>query len=81
MWLEHLLLVSMPQHESGAWSWEALRRGPPCRNLDIADGCARYRDLLVDQSTFSSMTLEELLDAKVLPGRTTAALRSRYLPS
>jgi hypothetical protein len=35
----------------------------------------------VDQSTFSSVTLEELLDADALPAATTAALRDRYLPS
>jgi hypothetical protein len=81
MWLEHLLLLSMPQHESGSWGWGRFVVVHPAGNLDIADGCARYRDLLVDRSSFSSMTLEELLDAKVLPGRTTAALRSRYLPS
>ena len=52
----------------------------PAGNPDIADACARYRDLLADQSTFSSVTLEELLDAEALPARTTAALRHRYLP-
>jgi hypothetical protein len=36
--------------------------------------------LLVDTSTFASVTLEELLDAEVLPKQTTAALRRRYLP-
>ena len=81
MWLEHLLLLSMPQHESGAWGWGRFVVVHPAGNSDIAGGCARYRDLLVDQSTFSSVTLEELLDAKVLPGRTTTALRGRYLPS
>ena len=35
---------------------------------------------LVDQSTFSSMTLEELLEADALPPRAAAALRERYLP-
>jgi hypothetical protein len=58
----------------------AVDRGSRFRlDSDIADGCARYRDLLVDQSTFSSVTLEELLDADVLPGRTITAMRSRYL--
>jgi hypothetical protein len=45
----------------------------------MADLCARYGDLLADHATFSSLTLEELLDAKALPSRTTAALRLRYL--
>ena len=70
----------MPQHASGSWGWGRFVVVHPAGNLDVADGCARYRDLLVDQSTFSSVTLEELLGANALPGRTTAALSSRYLP-
>lgn len=34
--------------------------------------------LLVDQSTFSSMTLEALLGARALPAATVALLRERY---
>ena len=79
MWLEHLLLLSMLQHVGGEWSWGRYVVVHPARNSRVADGCARYRDLLADQSTFSSMTLEELLDADVLPPRTAAALRERYL--
>jgi hypothetical protein len=47
---------------------------------DFADACVRYRDLLAKQSTFSSMTIEELLEANVLPAETSAAVRERYLP-
>jgi PD-(D/E)XK nuclease superfamily protein len=53
----------------------------PAGNTDFADACSRYRALLVDRSTFDSATIEELLDAKVLPARTATALRDRYLPS
>ena len=81
MWLEHLLLLSMLQHESGTWSWGRYVVIHPTGNSDVADACARYRHLLVDHSTFSSMTLEELLDTDVLPAQTTAALRDRYVPS
>jgi hypothetical protein len=81
MWLEHLLLLSMLQHPSGAWSWGRYVVVHPAGNSDIADACARYKDLLVDQSTFSSVTFEELLDYGALPAQTTAALRDRYLPS
>jgi hypothetical protein len=80
MWLEHLLLLSMLQHESGAWSWGRYVVVHPAGNSDYADACARYRDLLADESTFSSVTVEELLDARVLSAQTTAALRDRYLP-
>jgi hypothetical protein len=81
MWLEHLLLLSMLQHSSGTWGWGHYVVVHPAGNTDYADACARYRALLADDSTFSSVTLEELLDADVLPAQTTAALRDRYLPS
>jgi hypothetical protein len=43
--------------------------------------CERYRKLPVGDSTFSSMTIEELLAADVLPAQTAADLRQRYLPA
>jgi hypothetical protein len=79
MWLEHLLLLSMLQHASGRWSWGRYVVVHPAGNSDVADAVSRYRDLLVDESTFSSVTIEEVLGADVLPARTTAALRDRYL--
>jgi hypothetical protein len=81
MWLEHLLLLSMLQHESGAWSWGRYVVVHPAGNSDVAGLCDRYRTLLVDDSTFASVTLEELLDMRALPRRTAAALRERYLIS
>jgi hypothetical protein len=80
MWLEHLLLLSMLQHVSARWSWGRYVVVHPAGNSDIADACARYHDLLTDESTFSSMTIEQLLDANALPPETTATLRERYLP-
>jgi PD-(D/E)XK nuclease superfamily protein len=80
IWLAHALVLSMLQHPSRAWRWGRLVVVHPAGNSDFADGCARYQDLLVDQSTFSSVTVEELLDAGVLPARTTTALRKRYIP-
>ena len=77
MWLEHLLLLSMLQHASGKWSWGRYVVIHPAGNSDVAGLCARYRDLLVDRSTFSSLTIEELLGARVLPQTMTAALRDR----
>jgi hypothetical protein len=46
----------------------------------MAELCERYRALLADESTFASMTLEELLDADALPQATVADLRARYVP-
>ena len=81
MWLEHLLLLSMLQHASGAWTWGRYVVVHSAGNPDIVDLCARYRDLLADPSTFTTMTIDELLDADVLPAPTTAALRERYVPT
>jgi hypothetical protein len=80
MWLEHLLLLSMLQHVSGSWGWGRYVVVHPAGNSDVAEACARYRALLVDQSTFSSVTVEGLLDAGALPTPTVAALRDRYIP-
>jgi PD-(D/E)XK nuclease superfamily len=80
MWLEHLLLLSMLQHASGSWKWGRYVVVHPGDNSDFVEACGRYRTLLTDDSTFSSVTVEELLDAKVLPTKTTTALRERYLP-
>ena len=80
MWLEHLLLLSMLQQPSGHWRWGRYVVVHPAGNSDLADACAHYRSLLVDQATFASVTLEELLDADALPAPTVAALRDRYLP-
>jgi PD-(D/E)XK nuclease superfamily len=79
MWLEHLLLLSMLQHESGMWSWGRYVVVHPAENSDFVGACARYGQLLVDRSTFSSITLEDLLGAGVLPPMTFAALCDRYL--
>jgi PD-(D/E)XK nuclease superfamily len=80
MWLEHLLVLSMLQHPSRAWRWGRLVVVHPAGNTDFADACSRYQALLVDQSTFASVTLEELLSVDALPPPTVAALRERYLP-
>ena len=79
MWLEHLLLLSMLQHASGRWSWGRYVVVHPAGNTDFAEACARYAGLLVDRSTFASVTIEELLDADALPPHTAAAFRERYV--
>ena len=80
LWLEHLLLLSMLQHTSGRWRWGRFVVVHPAGNSDYAELCARYRTLLENRSTFSSVTVEELLDAGALPETTVATLRDRYLP-
>src|SRR5262249_37101139 len=80
MWLEHLLVLSMVQHPSRRWAWGRYIVVHPAGDTDFAGGCNRYRSLLRDRSTFSSMTLEELIAARALPRPTVKALRDRYLP-
>jgi hypothetical protein len=79
MWLEHLLLHSMLQHESGAWKWGRYVVVHPSENSDVVDMTARYRSLLADDSTFATLTLEELLASGLLPEANV--LLDRYLPS
>jgi PD-(D/E)XK nuclease superfamily protein len=77
MWLEHLLLLSMLQHEGGSWSWGRYVVVYPAGNSDMTGLCSQYRELLADESTFATMTLEALLESSVLPAANT--LRERYL--
>ena len=80
IWLEHLLLLSMLQHESGRWTWGRYIVLHPEANTDIAHANDDYRKLLTDDATFTSATIEDLLAAKALAPRTAAALRRRFLP-
>jgi hypothetical protein len=77
--LEHLLLLSMLQHESGRWSWGRYVVVHPAGNSDFADVCTRYAELLIDHSTFAAATIEALVDAEALPPKTRTALRERYI--
>lgn len=80
IWLEHLLLLSMLQHESGRWTWGRYVVVHPEGNTDVAHANGEYRKLLADDATFTSASIEDLLSAKVLAPKTGAALRRRYLP-
>jgi hypothetical protein len=80
IWLQHMLVHSMLQHPSGAWSWGRLVVVHPAGNTNYGEACSRYQELLADDSTFASFTIEELLDADALKARTAKALRDRYLP-
>jgi hypothetical protein len=81
LWLEHLLTLSMLQHSSGTWSWGRFVVLYPAGNVDYATATAQYREMLADESTFGTITLEELLKARALPPPTTRLLRERYVPS
>jgi hypothetical protein len=81
LWIEHLLLMSMLQHPSSIWTWGRYLVVHPAENSDVVDACERYRSKLADDTTFVTMSLEQLLDTRTLPARTVAALRDRYLPA
>jgi hypothetical protein len=80
LWLEHLLLCSMLQHESGEWTWGRYVVIHPAANPDMTDLVSRYRGRLADGATFASMTLDDLVASDALPPRTTRLVRDRYLP-
>lgn len=72
IWLDHLLVLSMLQHPSEAWSWGRLVLLHPAGHAQAADAAARYRATLrPDDTTFAPMLVEDAL--------TTDALRARYL--
>ena len=80
LWLEHLLLLSMLQHEAGEWTWGRYLVVHPAANPDISGLVARYRERLADAATFATLTLEELVASGALPGRTARHVEDRYLP-
>jgi hypothetical protein len=61
----------MLQHPSGVWARGRYVVVHPETNSDLAGMCARYRELLADDSTFDTMTMEQL----PMPD----AVRDRYL--
>ena len=79
-WLEHLLMLSMLQHPSGAWRWGRYVVVHPAANVEMADMCARYRALLADDATFGSISVEKLVGEGILAAPTLRAIRERYLP-
>ena len=79
LWIEHLLMFSMLQHPSDNWTWGRYLVVHPAGNSDVVDLCSRYRTMLADETTFTTMTLEQLLHTGALPRRTIAALRDRYV--
>lgn len=80
IWLEHLLLLSMLQHESGRWTWGRYIVLHLEANIDIAHTNDEYRKLLTADATFTSATIEDLLAAVALAPNTASALQRRYLP-
>jgi len=66
-WLEHLLLLSMLQHPSRAWTWGRYVTVHPAGNVEMADRSIRCAELLADATAFRSATLEDVLGAAPSP--------------
>jgi hypothetical protein len=68
IWLDHLLAESMLLHESKQWSWAGFALVHPAGNPSYANATTRYRELLDPGVSIRVITMEELLEADVLPG-------------
>lgn len=79
IWLDHLLLLSMLQHPEERWSWGRYVLVYPEQNTSFVRAADRYREALRDNDTFETRTLEQLLDAHVLPEHLEREFRRRYL--
>jgi hypothetical protein len=79
VWLDHLLILSMLQHPSRQWSWGRFIIAYPARNPSIRYAVRRYSDMLADQATFGSVTLESLLTAGMLAPSSNRLFSERYL--
>lgn len=79
IWLDHLLVLAMLQHSSGEWSWGRYLLVRPAGNSSFRDLAQEYRELLTNSETFVELTIEDLLDAHVLPNDVERDFRQRYL--
>jgi hypothetical protein len=66
-------------HPTDNYTWGRLVVVHPAGNTDAVDACDRYRAKLVDDSSFATITLEDLLAANALAVPTSALLRDRYV--
>jgi hypothetical protein len=81
IWRDHLLLLSLLEHDSGRWARGCYVLVYPSGHTGFAAAGGAYRDeVLADTSTFRLMTVEELNGAGVLHRPETAtAFKKRYL--
>jgi hypothetical protein len=80
IWLDHLLVLSMLQHKTNAWSWGRFVLVYPAANPSFASAAERYCAVLRDPRTFEVRTIESLLDVAGALGLETVRLfRERYV--
>jgi hypothetical protein len=70
----------MRQHPHRQWEWARFALIHPADNSSVASAIGAYREVLTDEATFSTLTLEGLLDTPdALPRETARLVRARYL--
>ncbi len=79
IWRDHLLALSMLQQAEGGWEFARYVVVSPSSNPSVADAVERYREQLMDDSTFDARTVHQLLVTEVLPRPVQAVFASRYL--
>jgi hypothetical protein len=80
IWLDHLLVLAMLQHPSKRWKWGRFVLVFPAANPSFAAAASRYKNVLVDATTFEARTVEEMiLSPGAVPDLVAAAIRERYL--
>jgi hypothetical protein len=80
IWLDQLLLLAMLQHPSGHWAWGRYVLAYPAANPSVRGAAERYREVLVDDTTFEVRSIEGLLEPGVLHQPSTATtFGDRYL--
>ncbi len=78
LWLDHLLALSLLQHESAQWRWARFVLVHPDGSPAWAELARHYASSLVDRSTFGVATFDELVRPEVLGEREAVWLRERY---
>jgi len=79
---DHLLLLSLLQHDSRRWVGGKYVVVYPTGNPSFRDAATEYQKALVrgqNEPTFLVLTVEEVVDGGVLTPATAAMFRARYL--
>lgn len=79
IWQDHLLALSLPLDDMREWSWAAFALVYPAANPSFRRVGERYRPWLRDGTSFHTTTIEQILDAQVLPTGLNERLRDRYI--